>query len=105
MIVVGGNRDDHMSRLQQALNSRDLDLPLFWDENHRLAKLLELRWTPIVTVIGRDWQVVYRGRIDDSWRDESKVKERYLDRAVDAALEGKRVSDHLADPFMGSRMR
>ncbi len=105
MVVVGGNSDDQPDLIRSKLKDSDLDLPVFWDPNHLLAKKLEIDHTPLVAVIGRDWQVCYRGRIDDFWRDETRVKKRYLDEAITAALSGVTTKDQMDDLFMGSAMR
>jgi len=105
MVIVGGNSDDQPDAIRAKLKDLDLDLPVLWDNKHLVAKKLGLEHTPTVVVIGRDWQICYRGRIDDFWRDESRVKRRYLDEAISEALAGRKVTDHADAAFMGSFMR
>ncbi len=105
MVLVGGNSDDTAAQIRAILEQKDLELPVIWDENHALAKKLGVEFTPEVGVLGRNWEILYRGRIDDSWRDENRVKERHLNTAITAALEGKKTSDRIDEPFMGSHLR
>jgi len=105
MILVGGNSDDKYELLHQAVEKHDFELPVVWDIQHLIAKHLGIQFTPSVAVIGHDWSILYRGKIDDFWRDEDLVKERYLDKAITAAGEGKKSPDHIDDHFVGSKMR
>jgi peroxiredoxin len=105
MVILGGNSDDKYETLHQELEKQDLDLPLVWDIKHTIAKYLGLEFTPEVAVIGQDWSVLYRGKIDNFWRDEQFVQERYLDKAITDALDGKKSTNHIDDAFIGSRMR
>ena len=50
------------------------------------------------------WRLAYRGRIDDSWKDESKVTRRELAAALDALLEGGRPSPEQR-PSMGCSIK
>jgi peroxiredoxin len=104
-VFVGSNSDDSISQLRGVLKDRGLELPLVWDPNHRLAQSLGLEFTPTAAVFGRNWEALYVGRIDDSWRHESRVKQRYLDDAINAALENRKSPSQAENLFMGSRMR
>jgi peroxiredoxin len=105
MVIVGGNSDDSLESIRTKLKERDLEIPLCWNEKFSLAKSLGINFTPTAVVFGRDWKVLYRGRLDDSWRVESRIKARYLDSAITAALDNKFSKDRNSEAFMGSRMR
>ncbi len=105
LYAVGGNSDDSITQVRTTMKSKDLDLPIVWDEGHMAAKIFGIEFTPEALVFGKNDEVLYRGKIDDFWRDESQVKNRYLDTAITAALEGKKTIDHIDDPFMGSKLR
>lgn len=103
--AVGGNADDSYAVLKKQMREQEIEFSLAWDALHLLTKSLDLRYTPEAVVIGKNGEILYRGKIDDSWRDESLVKNRYLDAAITAALEGKKSKDHVDEAFMGSHMR
>ncbi|MBI4028566.1 MAG: redoxin domain-containing protein [Verrucomicrobia bacterium] len=105
MAAVGGNSDDDMEKIKTTLKERDMELLLLWDQGHALARSLDVKHTPVAVVISPNWEVFYRGRMDDSWRDESRVKQRNLDDAITAAMSGRKTTDRMDEPFMGSRMR
>jgi hypothetical protein len=46
--------------------------------------------TPDIFVFDRARQLAYRGRIDDSWKDPSRVTRHELAEALDALLAGAR---------------
>jgi len=46
--------------------------------------------TPDIFVYDGARRLAYRGRIDDSWKDESKVTKRELAAALDALLAGQK---------------
>jgi hypothetical protein len=48
--------------------------------------------------------LAYRGRIDDSWKDESKVTKRELADAIEALLDGRRPSEEQR-PSMGCSIK
>jgi len=105
MMAVGGNSDDSIEKIQKQFETLDLELPIVWDSKHALARAVGIEFTPGVVVIGKNWETLYRGRIDDFWRDEARVKQRYLDAAITAALSGHKIPDHVNEDFMGSRLR
>lgn len=105
MIVIGGNTDDKYEELRKTLEKTELELPVVWDAKHLVASKLGLDFTPSVAVISRDWKPLYIGRIDDCWRDEDRVKNRYLEDAIGRALEDKKSSAHVNENFCGSKMR
>ncbi len=105
MVIIGGNSDDQPDAIRSKMKDIDLDLPVLWDPKHLVAKKFGLEHTPTVVVVGRNWQVCYRGRIDDFWRDESRVKHRYLDEAITEALADRKIPDSANAVFLGSFMR
>jgi len=68
-----------------------LNLPVLKDTGNRVADQLQASVTPEVYVIGNNFKVLYHGRIDDS-RDESQVKAKNLENALQEILAGKKVT-------------
>jgi hypothetical protein len=105
-VVVGGNSDDSIKELEEILDKQDLgELTVVWDEAHGLAKLLGIQYTPEVVLLDEEGKLFYRGLIDNAWRDSTQATQRYLEVAIDSALEGKTTPDRMSEGFMGSRLR
>jgi thiol-disulfide isomerase/thioredoxin len=62
------------------------------DEPQTLTRTFGAVCTPDFFLFDGTRKLVYRGRLDDSWRDPAKVTVRDLEAATDAVLAGKPVS-------------
>ncbi len=65
--------------------------PYLYDEPQTVAKAYGAVCTPHLFVFDAQRTLIYEGRIDDNWKDESAVKANDLRDALDAALAGKPV--------------
>jgi peroxiredoxin len=68
------------------------NFPYLYDAEQSVAKAFNADKTPHAFVIwkkGNKWQVKYSGAIDDNGASPGKVKNRYVQQAVEALLEGK----------------
>ncbi|MBI3723433.1 redoxin family protein [bacterium] len=72
------------------------DVPVIFDASGELATRLRPARVPEAFLVGPDGRIVYRGRIDDAWREPTKANARVqhhdLDDATDALLAGKAVA-------------
>jgi peroxiredoxin len=62
------------------------------DEDGAIARKLGATKTCEAIVAGKDGKVLYRGGIDDNANAPAKVKEKFLQRALDEVLAGKAVT-------------
>ncbi len=73
----------------------DLHAPVLLDPQHHLVKLAKATVTPEAVVLGKNGEVLYRGRIDDLYAGlgtkRGAVKEHDLIEALDAISAGKTV--------------
>ena len=67
---------------------RGYGFPYLHDEPQTVARAFGAVCTPDIFVYDGARRLAYRGRIDDSWKDESKVTSRELAAALDALLAG-----------------
>lgn len=67
------------------------DFPCLLDETQAVAKSFQAQCTPEVFLYDQHKKLVYHGRIDNSWDDESKVTSSDLKLAVDALASGQPV--------------
>jgi hypothetical protein len=84
--------DDAFDRLAERWRQKDYGFPYLHDESQQVARAFGAVCTPDIYVFDRERQLAYRGRIDDSWKDPSKVTRRDLAGALDALLAGGRPS-------------
>ncbi len=65
------------------------------DEAQEVTRAFGATNTPHVFIVqrnGQDFKLAYIGAIDDSARDESAIKNKYAEQAIDALLQGKAVT-------------
>jgi len=80
--------DDAPPRLLERWRAKNYGFPYLVDESQDVARAFSAVCTPDIFVYGPDRKLVYRGRIDDSPRDASKVTKHELRDAIDAVLAG-----------------
>lgn len=76
----------------------DVHLPILRDPHHRLVKLAKATVTPEAVVIGKDEQILYRGRIDDRYAALEKMRsaatKHDLIEALDTLAAGKPLKNN-----------
>ena len=96
--------DDAFDRLAERWRAKGYGFPYLHDEAQDVARDFGAVCTPDIFVYDRERKLAYRGRIDDSWKDESKVTRRELGAALDALLAGQRPSAEQR-PSMGCSIK
>jgi peroxiredoxin len=84
--------EDAFDKLAARWRERGYGFPYLHDETQQVARAFGAVCTPDIFVYDASRRLAYRGRIDDSWKDESKVTRRELAAALDALLAGQRPS-------------
>ena len=96
--------DDAFDKLAARWRERGYGFPYLHDEAQDVARAFGAVCTPDIFVFDRDRRLAYRGRIDDSWKDESRVTRRELADALDALVAGKQPSREQR-PSMGCSIK
>ena len=96
--------DDAFDKLAQRWRERGYGFPYLHDEAQDVARAFGAVCTPDIFVYDRDRRLAYRGRIDDSWKDEGRVTRRELAAAIEALVAGKRPSPEQR-PSMGCSIK
>ena len=96
--------DDAFDKLAARWRELGYGFPYLHDETQDAARAFGAVCTPDIFVYDRDRRLAYRGRIDDSWKDESKVKRRELAEALEALVAGERPSPEQR-PSMGCSIK
>jgi peroxiredoxin len=93
LVAINANDDrgypeDSFPKMVERAKERGFNFPYLRDESQAVARAYDAACTPDPFVFDSERKLRYNGRIDDSWKDESKVKRRDLRHAIEAALEG-----------------
>ncbi|HVU49305.1 MAG TPA: thioredoxin family protein [Polyangia bacterium] len=101
--------DDAFDKLAERWRARGYGFPYLHDEPQTVARAFGAVCTPDIFVYGPcdergARRLAYRGRIDDSWKDESKVTSRELAAALDALLAGEKPAAQQR-PSMGCSIK
>lgn len=83
----GESMADMMARAEK----KGYQFPYVLDEGAKLASAFGATKTPDLFLFDGDMELVYRGAIDDSPRDASGVKERYIMTAMEAMAAGNEI--------------
>ena len=79
--------EDLPPKMKEKAEAKGFKFPYLFDETQQIAKDFGAGFTPEFFVLSKDRKVVYMGAMDDS-PNADKVKRRYVDEAVAAALAG-----------------
>ncbi len=96
--------DPSTTRKAAATHAREykLSFPVLFDASQQLASVLKVKVVPEAFVLDAKGVLVYRGKIDDAYRDIGRrrpnVQTHYLSDAVDALLTGKPIRVAVTEP-------
>ena len=83
--------DDSLEQMKQHAREAGYIAPYVVDNGHKLADGFGARTTPHVYLLNADFQLMYRGSIDDSVNSADEVTERYLEEAITRMVAGKKI--------------
>jgi len=96
MVAINSNeasrgKEDSYAEMQKHAKEKGYTFPYVVDENHVLADEYGASKTPHIYLFDKNNTLVYRGAIDDSARDLSKIENRYLADAITAMVAGHKI--------------
>ena len=97
--------EDRPEELRRRWHEKGYGFPYLIDEAQALARGLGAVCTPDFFVFGQDRRLVYRGRLDDSWRNPQAVRRQELKEAVAQLLSEGRLSPAVQNPSMGCSIK
>lgn len=96
--------EDNFENLKKRWLEKNYSFPYLHDETQTVAKAFGAVCTPDFFLYDKNRRLAYRGRLDDSWKDASKVTKRELLEAARMIKEkGKAPSD--TRPSMGCSIK
>ena len=90
--------DDSFEKMKEHAKKYNYRCSYLLDEKSMLANSFGAKTTPHVFVFNADNQLVYKGAIDDNYKDINKVKEFYLKDAIEQLVKGKEIKVNETDP-------
>jgi len=91
-VGINANPQDGLKAIRKAADELGYQFPLLQDKNQDLTRQLDAKTTTEVFVVDKDRVLRYRGMIDDQYaigENRDKPKNRYLERAIEAVLQGR----------------
>lgn len=95
--------EDSAASLLRRANSKGYTFPYLIDESQTVAKQFGAVCTPDFFVFDAADRLVYRGRLDDSWKDASKVTKREMYEAIGQVVQGQKKIEQ--KPSMGCSIK
>jgi peroxiredoxin len=96
--------EDSFENMQKRAKEKNYPFPYLHDETQEIAEEFGAVCTPDFFVYDAGLRCAYRGRLDDSWKDPSKVTRRELFTAVQLLLQGKPAPKEQT-PAMGCNIK
>lgn len=96
---------DSFERMVERAKDKGFNFPYLRDETQEIARAYDAACTPDVFVFDDARQLVYNGRIDDSWKDASAVRRQDLRQVLDRTLAGEPHGLSEVVPSMGCSIK
>lgn len=96
--------EDAPAELLKTWRQKNYGFPYLLDADQRVARNFGAVCTPDIYLYDAARRLVYRGRLDDSWKNEKLVRRQELQEAVQAILAGKTVNSE-QNPSMGCSIK
>jgi peroxiredoxin len=95
--------EDHPDNLLQRWLEKKYNFPYLVDTEQKVARDFGAVCTPDFFVYDSTMKLKYRGRLDDSWKDATKVQNEELWNAVNLIIKG--ITPNIQRPSMGCSIK
>ncbi len=96
--------DDAPAKMMEKIKEWGIAFPYLVDEAQAIARAFKAQCTPDIYLFDKRRALVYHGRIDDNWQDESKVTHEELKEAINNLATGQLVALN-QKPSMGCSIK
>lgn len=97
-ININTEEEDRLDKMKERAKSKGFTFPYLYDESQKIGRSLGATVTPEFFVFDKNRKVAYMGGMDNN-ADEAKVKDKYLEIAVEALLAGKKITKTETSPI------
>jgi len=84
--------DDSLEAMKEHASEKGYNFPYLIDKESLLANAYGGQTTPHVFLFDKDFNLVYKGAIDDNFKNASEVKEAYLKDAISSIAKGEKIA-------------
>jgi hypothetical protein len=81
--------DDSPDEMRNKIKEWGIPFPYLIDDTQETAREFKAQCTPDIYLFDAALKLVYHGRVDDNWQDESKVTKEELKEAIEDLIAGK----------------
>ena len=99
-----GYPDDAPAKMKEKIKEWGIGFPYLVDETQEIARAFQAQCTPDLYLFDSNHRLVYHGRLDDNWKDETQVKKQELKEAIENLAVGKPISQKQF-PAMGCSIK
>ncbi|MGH2568464.1 MAG: thioredoxin family protein, partial [Bacteroidota bacterium] len=85
--------EDAPEVMKQRIADWGITFPYLIDDTQQIAAAFKAQCTPDIYLFNRERKLVYHGRVDDDWQDESSVKREELKEAIQNLAAGKPLAE------------
>ena len=84
--------DDSFERMQEHAKKMDYQFPYLLDEKSKLANIFGAKTTPHIFLFDNKNTLVFKGAIDDNYKEIKKVEKFYLKDAIKQLVSGSKIT-------------
>jgi peroxiredoxin len=84
--------EDNFETMVERAKAEKMEFPYVVDATSKIARAFGATKTPEAFLFDKSGKLVYHGTIDDNSSDATKVKDRFLQEALDALLAGRPIA-------------
>jgi thiol-disulfide isomerase/thioredoxin len=96
--------DDAPAEMSKKIKEWGVPFPYLIDDTQKVAREFRAQCTPDIYLFDPQLKLVYHGRVDDNWQDESSVTKEDLKEAI-TCLAGKKPLPEKQFPSMGCSIK
>jgi len=96
--------DDAPLEMGKKIKEWRIPFPYLIDDTQKVARAFDAQCTPDIYLFNAEHKLVYHGRIDDNWQEESKVTKEELKEAITNLAEGQPITEKQF-PSMGCSIK
>lgn len=85
--------EDSPEEMLMRIKKWNIPFPYVIDDTQNVARAFDAQCTPDFYLYDSNKKLVYHGRLDDNWQDESKVTRKELQEAIVCLASGKPITE------------